>query len=48
MLKGQEREAHELDDEWVQLIVSAKHLGLSIEEVRAFLNAAHTAAADRS
>ncbi|WP_087972557.1 anti-repressor SinI family protein [Oceanobacillus rekensis] len=27
-----------VDEEWIMLIMNAKHLGISVEEIREFLN----------
>jgi hypothetical protein len=32
------QEIVELDDEWVELIMNARSMGITIEEVRLFLN----------
>jgi DNA-binding transcriptional MerR regulator len=33
-----ERETSTIDEEWLKLILEAKEIGLSIEEIRDFLN----------
>ncbi|MBD7938991.1 MULTISPECIES: anti-repressor SinI family protein [Cytobacillus] len=38
------KDDNQLDTEWISLILKAKELGLSIEEVKAFLNAAKSEA----
>lgn len=42
------REIEELDVEWVDLILTARNMGLSIEEIRAFLKSSGDYRADQS
>ncbi|TMV49635.1 DNA-binding anti-repressor SinI [Paenibacillus mesophilus] len=48
MPDAQENHALQLDEEWVELIASARSMGLSLEEIRLFLGDSNRAAAKRS
>lgn len=48
MPDAQENHALQLDEEWVELIVSARSMGLSLEEIRLFLGGSNRSAAKHS
>lgn len=48
MRNAQENHALQLDEEWVELIGSARSMGLSLEDIRLFLKQANQAAAELS
>lgn len=46
MSNAKENRALELDEEWVELIDSARSMGLTLEEIRQFLHNANQAIAE--
>jgi DNA-binding transcriptional MerR regulator len=48
MPDAQENHALQLDEEWMELIVSARSMGLSLEEIRLFLGGSNRSAAKHS